>query len=88
MLNSSYTISFTEISQIVSTRWLSPLLEADSSDYYYSGKLSGNGACRQGFGQSSLTPIKELSITECRQPSLFSVREVKVKLLCAVNVCD
>lgn len=42
----------------------------------------------RAFGQSSLTPIKELSITEHMQPDLFSVRELKAKPLCGIDVCD
>lgn len=86
-MNSSFTISFSEISQIVSTP-LTALLEADSTDDYYSGKLPENEASRQGFGQSSLTPVKQLGITEHMQSDVFSVGEVKVKPLCAGDVCD
>lgn len=42
----------------------------------------------ESFGQSSLTPIKELGITVHMQPDVFSVRDLKVEFLCAVDVCD
>lgn len=49
---------------------------------------SENGASRRGFGQSSWTPIKDLGIEGHMWPDLFSIRELKVKPLCAVDVCD
>ena len=56
-----------------STLRLQASLKADSADDYYSAAASESGASRQSAGQSSLTPIKQLGITEHMQPDLLTV---------------